>query len=57
MQHVVAATAGVLWTAVVGLLEWWLFPYSFLSLYFLAAEERDNKVRTTGLEPQGGPWS
>ena len=31
----VAATAGVLWTAVVGLLEWWLFPCSFQSLYFL----------------------
>ena len=33
------------------------FPYSFLSLYFVAAEEREHKVRTTGLEPQGGPWS
>ena len=39
------------------LLEWWLFPYSFLSLYFVAAEEREHKVRSIGLEPQGCPWS
>ena len=47
----------MIWTAVVVLLKWWLYPYSFLSLYFVADEEREHKVRITGLEPQGGPWS
>ena len=36
-----------------GLLEWWLFQYSFLSLHFVAAEESENtKSELLGSDPK-----